>query len=137
MLLWLGSYIYVSAYLSTYISMSHRSSDLVFTVFGLTLSATALSKRSTRAQMFSFINILNCLPPLLALCVIKHVCTRLIILTGGKNNKIKIAESGQLAVGAHHFDCKYTFIISKNADRIDCLYQRMGREGVCEKVGPE
>ena len=33
----------------------------------------------------------NCLPPLLALCVLKHVCTRLIILTGCKNNhKIKI-----------------------------------------------
>ena len=36
------------------------------------------------------INILNCLPPLLALCVLKHVCTRLIILTDGENNhKIK------------------------------------------------
>ena len=30
----------------------------------------------------------NCLPPLLALCVLKHVCTRLIILTS--NHKIKI-----------------------------------------------
>ena len=33
----------------------------------------------------------NCLHPLLAVCVLKHVCTRLIILTGCKNNhKIKI-----------------------------------------------
>ena len=70
---------------------------------------------------------------LLALCVLKHVCKTLIILTGGKNNnRIKIAESGQSAVGIHPFDCKYTFIISENADRIDFLY---GEGGVCEKVG--
>ena len=67
-------------------------------------------------------NILNCLPRLLALCVLKHVCTRLIILTGGKNNhKIKIAESGRLAVGIRHPPLRlqiYFFIISENADRL-------------------
>ena len=48
-------------------------------------------------------------------------------------NKITIAESGKLAVGTHPFDCKYTFIISENADCIDCLYEEGG--GMCEKVG--
>ena len=80
--------------------------------------------------MFSLINILNFLPPLSALCVLKHVCTRLIILTGGKNNhKINIAESGQLAVGSRHPTLLlqiYFFIISENADRIDCLYGEVG-----------
>ena len=50
----------------------------------------------------------------IALCVLKHPGTRLIILTGGNNNhKIKIVESGQSAVGSRHpppFDCKYTFL---------------------------
>ena len=62
----------------------------------------------------------------------RHFSASLIILTGNKNsNKIKIAESGQLAVGIHPFDCKHTFVISGNADRIGYLY---GEEGVCEKV---
>ena len=39
--------IYLSIFLYFYVSSS--GSDLVFTVFGLALSATALSKRSTRA----------------------------------------------------------------------------------------
>ena len=66
-------------------------------------------------QMFSLINMLNCLPPFLALCVLKHVRTRLIILIGRKNNhKIKIAGTGQLAVGIRPLGCKYTiFITSK------------------------
>ena len=59
-------------------------------------------------QMF----LLNCLPP--PFCVLNHLRTRLIILTGGKNNhKIKIAETGQLAVGIRPLDCKYTFFISE------------------------
>ena len=42
---------------------------------------------------------------------LKHVGTKLTILTGGKNNhKITIAETGQLAVGIHPLDCKYTFL---------------------------
>ena len=63
----------------------------------------------------------NCLPPLLAL----------IILTSGKNNhKIKIAvASWQSAVGIRQFHCKYTNILI-------ALTACMGREGVCEKVGP-
>ena len=62
-------------------------------------------------QMFSLINILNCLPPLSALCVLKQVRTRLTILTGGKNNhKIKMAETGQSAVGIRSLDGKYTFL---------------------------
>ena len=62
-------------------------------------------------QMFSLINILNCLPPLIF--VPKHICTRLTILTSSKHNhKIKVAEtcSGQLAVGMHPLDCKYTIL---------------------------
>ena len=66
-----------------------------------------------------------------SVCVLKQVCTSLIILTGGKNNhKIKIAvASWQLAVGIHPFDCKNTNILI-------ALTACMGREGVCEKVGP-
>ena len=76
--------------------------------------------------LFSLINILNCLPPLLASylvqCFLKHLCTRLTILTSSflslPNHKIKIAETGQLAVGIRTLDCKYTFIISETADCI-------------------
>ena len=74
-------------------------------------SATAFSKMSNMVQMFSLINILNCLPPLIF--VLKHICTRLTILTSSKNNhKIKVVEtfSGQLAVGMHPLDCKYTIL---------------------------
>ena len=55
---------FLCMFLPVYISMSRRRSPTLFSVFGFAPSATALSKRSTRAQ----INILNCLPPLLALC---------------------------------------------------------------------
>ena len=70
----------------------------------------------------------NCVPPLLALCVLRHVCTRLITLTGGKNNhKIKIAvASWQSAVGFHPFHCKYTNILI-------ALTARMGREGCVKR----
>ena len=79
MLLWLGSYIC----LYLYFYVSSQGSDVVFTVFGLAPSATALSKRSTRAQ----INILNYLPPLLALCVLKHLFVYEInYIDRGKNN---------------------------------------------------
>ena len=66
------------------------------------------------------------------ICVLKHIHTRLIILTCGKNNhKIKITGIGQLAVGSRPVDFKYTFIISENADTLTTC---MGRgEGVCEK----
>ena len=42
----------------------------------------------------------NCLPPPLALCVLKHVCTRLIILTSNHKIKIDVA-SWQSAVATH------------------------------------
>ena len=46
-------------------------------------------------------------------CVLAHVCARLIILIGGKNNhKIKIAvASWQSAFAIHPFDCEYTNIL--------------------------
>ena len=70
----------------------------------LTPSATALSKRSTMVQMFSLINILNCLPPLIF--VPKHICTRLTILTGSKSNhKIKVAETLLWPVGSWQLAC--------------------------------
>ena len=50
----------------------------------------------------------------ISVCVLKHVHTRLIILTGGKNNhKIIMAETGQLAVGICPLDCKYTLSFPK------------------------
>ena len=80
-------------------------------------------------QTFSLINMLNCLPPLLALDVLKHVPTRLIILIGRKNNhKIKIAGTGQLAVGIGPLGCKYTFYHFQNADRIEDLYGAGGEK---------
>ena len=41
----------------------------------------------------------NCLPPLLALCVLKHVCRRLIIFDQQSQDKNRC---GQLAVGSRH-----------------------------------
>ena len=68
-------------------------------------------------QMFPLINILNYLPP--PICVLKHVRTRLIILTGGKkNHKIKIAETGQLAVAIRPLDCEYTIYHFRNIEHI-------------------
>ena len=70
----------------------------------------------------------NCPPPPLALCVLKQVCMRLIILTGSKNNhKIKIAvASRHSAVGIHPFYCKYTnILIALTA----CMGREGGREG--------
>ena len=116
-----------------YVSSIYVGSDLIFKVFCLTPSASALSKRSTRAQMFSLINILNCLPPLLAVCVLKHVCTRLIILTANENsNKIKRAGSGQLAMHIWALTALIAdilFIISKNDDWIDCQKRLYGGGG--------
>ena len=80
-------------------------------------------------QMFSLINILNCLPPLIF--VLRYICTRLTILTGSKNNhKLKLC-SNQLAVGLQ----VYYFIISENADRTDYLYGEGGRGGSAVKEG--
>ena len=80
-------------------------------------------------QMFSLINILNCLPPLIF--VPKHICTRLTILTGSKNNnKIKVAETLWWPVGSWHVPLGlqiYHFIISENADCIDYLYGKGGK----------
>ena len=74
---------------------------------------------------------LNCLPPLIF--VLKHICTRLTILTSSKNNhKIKVAETLQWPVGSQHvpFGLQiYYFIISENADHIDYLYREGGGEG--------
>ena len=86
-------------------------------------------------QMFSLINILNCLPHLIF--VPKHICTRLTILTGSKNNhKIKVAETLQWPVGSQHAPLGlqiYYFIISENADCIDYLYGEGGRGGSAVK----
>ena len=53
-----------------------------------------------------------------------------------RNNKIKIAESGQLAVGICYPPRRLQiyFIVAKNADQ-PALTACMGREGLCEKVG--
>ena len=78
-------------------------------------------------QMF----LLNCLPP--PICVLKHVHTRLIILTGGKNNhKIKIAETGQLAVASRHSPLGlqiYLFIISEILSTLTTCKGRQGGGG--------
>ena len=56
-----------------------------------------------------------------------HICsqsrtTRSIILPGDKNNhKIKIAETGQLAVCIRPLDCKYIIYHFRNTEHIDYL----------------
>ena len=86
-------------------------------------------------QMFSLINILNYLSHLIF--VPKHICMRLTILTGSKNNhKIKVAETLQWPVGSQHASLElqiYYFIISENADCIDYLYGEGGRGGSAVK----
>ena len=73
-------------------------------------------------QMF----LLNCLPP--PICVLKHVRTRLIILTGGKNkHKIKIAETGQLAVAP--WTANILFIISEILSTLTTCKGRQGGGG--------
>ena len=88
-------------------------------------------------QMFSFINILNCLPPLIF--VPKQICTRLTILTSSKNNhKIKVAETLLWPVGSWHAPLGlqiYCLNISENADHIDCPYGEGGRGGSAVKEG--
>ena len=93
--MWMSAYICnwlakPAMYLSIF--LSHRHLLTSFPQWLSHPSATALSKRPTMVQMFSLINILNCLPPLIF--VSKHICMRLTILTGSKNNhKIKVAET--------------------------------------------
>ena len=98
MLLWLGSYIcfYLSILLCLVVGFRPR----FHSVWSLPLCNCLLKKINQGTDVLTH----NCLPPLLALCVLKHVCMRLIILTDGKNNHkiLKIAESGQLAVGSRH-----------------------------------
>ena len=88
-------------------------------------------------QMFSLINILNCLPPLIF--VPKHICMRLTTLTSSKNNhKIKVAETLQWAVGSWHAPLGlqiYYFVISENADHIDYPYGEGGRGESAVKEG--
>ena len=61
--------------------------------------------------------------------VLKHVCTRLILLFGGKKQSqdIKIAGTGQLAVGIRPLDCKYTFLSFPKM--LTAVTTRTGREG--------
>ena len=88
-------------------------------------------------QMFSLINILNCLPPLIF--APKHICTRLTILTSSINNHtIKVAETLWWPFGSQHAHLGlqiYYFIISENADCIDYLYGEGRRGGSAVKEG--
>ena len=63
--------------------------------------------------MFSLINILNCLPPLLALYVfsnLKHLRTRLIILTSGTQDKISLWKLANRESAFAPWTAKYTFL---------------------------
>ena len=79
-------------------------------------------------QMISLINILNCLPPLIF--VLKHICMRLTILTGSKNNHkwLKLCSS-ELAVDMHPLDCKYTKMMITSTT---CM-RKEGERGSVEK----
>ena len=126
MLVWLGTYIcnWLAIWLAIFLCLVVGFLPRFHSVWSHPLCNCLVKKINQGTDVLTH----NCLPPLLALSVPKHVCTRLIILTSCKNNhKIKIdVGSWQSAVGIHPFDCKYLFIISKNADCIDCLYGEKG-----------
>ena len=134
MLVWLGTYIcnWLSIWLAIFLCLVVTFRPRFHSDY-LTPSATALSKRLTMVQMF----LLNCLPS--RICVLKHVRTRLIILTGSKNyyyHKIKIAETGQSAVGSRQsaftpWTANVLFIIS------EILSTCRGGRGGGEKEGME
>ena len=103
MLVWLGAYIFnwLALWLSILLYLSSPS-DLVSTVI-----------ISPRTCLVKKVNHSTDVLPVSYVLFLKHVRTRLTILTGSKNNhKIKIAEalySGQLAVSIPPLDCKHTF----------------------------
>ena len=114
MLVWLGTYIcnwlgtYICNWLGTYICnwlaiflwLVVGFRPRFHSVWSSPLCNCLVKKINKGSDVLTH----NYLPPLLALCVLKHLCTRLIILTGCKNNhKIKIGvASWQSAVGSRH-----------------------------------
>ena len=77
-----------SIYLSIYLSSS--PSDFLSTVIISPPLQLPCQKCQPWYRCFHFKKILNCLPPLIF--VPKHICTRLTILTGSKNNHTKCDE---------------------------------------------
>ena len=98
--------IYASICLYFYVSSSPF--DLVSTVITRPLCNCLVKKINQGTDVFT--HKITELPAssFSIICVLKHVRTRLIMLTCGKNNhKIKIAGTGQLAIGIRPLDCKY------------------------------
>ena len=115
-LLWLGSYTSLSIYLGFCLVVGFR--PRFHSVWSGPLCHCLVKKINQGTDVLTH----NCLPPLLALCVLNHVCTRLIILTGCKNShKIKIAVASWQSASTPS-TANILFIISENADRIDRLY---------------
>ena len=120
MRLWLGSYfcLYLSICLSVFLCLVVGFRPRFHSLWSRPLCNCPVKKINQGIYVLTH----DCLPPLLA----SSICgTRLIILTGGKSNH-KIKNScGQLAVSSRHPPLRlqiYFFIISENADHIDCLY---------------
>ena len=137
MLLWLGCYICLSVCLSVCLCLVEGFRPRFHSVWSRALCNCLVKKISQCTDVLTHKHTELCLPPLLALCVLKHICRRLIILTGGKNShKIKIAESGQLAVGSQHPPLRLQMYFLSFPKMLIALTACMGREGVREKVGP-
>ena len=89
MVVWLGTHIsnWLAIWLATFPSLVVGFRPHFQSVWSRPLCNCFVKKINQGTDVLTH----NCLPPLLALCALKHVCTRLIILTGCKNNhKIKI-----------------------------------------------
>ena len=102
------------------------------TVFGLAPLSNCLIKKINQGQGTGVFT--QTYWHLLAWCVLKHVCTRLIILTG-RTTEIQMAESGQLAVGNRHPPLQLQIYFSYCRKCWPALTACTGRKGVCEKVG--
>ena len=130
MLVWLGTYIcnWLAILLAIFLCLDVGFRPRFHSVWSRPLCNCLVKKINQVTDVLTH----NFLPPLLALCVLKHICMRLIVFTGCKNNQKKnrcgqlAVGSRQSAVGIHPFDCKYLFIISENANCIHCQYGERG-----------
>ena len=99
-----AGWLYVSIYLVICISVSSSPSDLISTVITRPLCNCLVKKINQGTDVFTHKHTELPASSFSIICVLKHVRTRLIILTGGKNNhKIEIARTGTANILFYHF----------------------------------
>ena len=134
MLLWLSAYIcnwlaiWLSGYLGVFLCLVVGSRPRFHSVWSRPLCNCLVNKINQGTDVLTH----NCLPPLLALCVLKHVCTRLIILTSNHNIKIDVA--------SRHSPLRLQIPLLSFQKMLIALTACMGRGGVrkrgyCSKMG--